>query len=73
MEPKVIEWDGTHLPEALRKFPAGRYAIEPIDQLSPLTEEEESGIVEGLNELDAGRGIPLADVLREIRSSKKRR
>jgi hypothetical protein len=32
MEPKVIEWDGTHLPEALRKFPAGRYAIEPIDQ-----------------------------------------
>ncbi|HJU04041.1 MAG TPA: hypothetical protein VJ692_02740 [Nitrospiraceae bacterium] len=44
------------------------YAIEPIDQHSPLTEEEESGIVEGLDELDA-EGIPLTEVVRAIRRS----
>jgi hypothetical protein len=71
MEPKVIEWDGVHLPEGLRNLPAGQYAIEPL--FAPLTEEEESGIAEGLNELDAGGGIPLADVLQEIRSSAKKR
>jgi hypothetical protein len=73
VKPKVIEWDGSHVPAELKNLPPGRYAIEPIDQLSPLTEEDESGIVEGINELDAGRGIPLADVLREIRSNLRRR
>ena len=29
MESKVIQWDGTHIPEELRDLPPGRYAIEP--------------------------------------------
>ncbi|MGH7774298.1 MAG: hypothetical protein ACREQA_18895 [Candidatus Binatia bacterium] len=68
MGPKVIEWDGSHIPEELKRLPPGRYAIESVDQVATLTEEEEAGILAGLNELDAGRGIPLADVVREIRS-----
>jgi len=68
MEPKVIDWDGSHVPEELRSLPPGRYAIEPVDQLGPLSDEEERGILAGLAELDSGRGIPLADVVREIRS-----
>ncbi len=68
MGPKVFEWDGSHIPEELKRLPPGRYAIESVDQVATLTEEEEAGILAGLNELDAGRGIPLADVVREIRS-----
>lgn len=71
MNPKVIEWDGVHLPEGLRNLPAGQYAIEPL--VVSLSEDEDAGISEGLNELDAGRGIPLADVLQEIRLSAKKR
>jgi len=73
MEPKVIEWDGVHLPEGLRKLPAGRYAIEPVTQTSSLSEAEEVGILKALEELDAGRGIPLSDVIKEIRSSSSKR
>ena len=43
--------------------PLGHYAIESIDQFSPLTESEESGILAGLEELDVGEGIPLTDVV----------
>ena len=73
MEPKVIQWDGTHIPEELRDLPPGRYAIEPVDDVPSLTAEEEVGILAALDELDAGRGIPLADVIREIRSDSRRR
>ena len=69
MEPKVIRWDGSHIPEELRKLRPGRYAIESVDEAPPLTAAEEAGIVAGLDELDAGRGIPLADVVREIRGA----
>jgi len=68
MEPKLIKWDGCHIPEELRSLPPGRYAIEPVDHPTSLTEQEEQGILAALEELDAGNGIPLADVLREIRS-----
>lgn len=66
MGPKVIKWDGSHLPEELRSLPPGQYAIESLDQVGTLTEEEEAGILEGLTDLDAGKGIPLSDVVREI-------
>ena len=74
MGPKVIMWDGSHVPEELRSLPPGQYAIESVDQVGTLTEEEEAGILAGLTELDAGKGIPLSDVVREIiRGSTTRR
>jgi len=73
MKPRVIDWDGSHLPEALRELPPGRYAVEPIDELSPLTPEEDVGLGAALDQLDAGRGIPLADVVREIRRGSSKR
>ena len=66
MGTKVIKWDGVHLPKELQALPPGRYAIESLDRIEPLTEEEEKGIMAGLADLDAGRGIPLVDVVREI-------
>lgn len=40
--------------------------MKPND-LPPLTREEEAGLRAALDQLDAGRGIPLVDVVREIR------
>ena len=73
MGTKVIKWDGVHLPNELKTLPPGQYAIEPLEQIEPLTEEEEKGILAGLGGLDAGKGIPLADVVREIRGGSSKR
>jgi len=67
MSLNVIHWDGTHVPEELRKLPPGRYAIESVEQVPSLTDEEEQGIAAALTQLDAGKGIPLADAVNEIR------
>ena len=67
MGPNVIHWDGSHVPEELRKLPPGRYAIESVEQVPSLTGEEDEGIVAALGQLDAGKGIPLSDVVSEIR------
>ena len=72
MKPRVIHWDGKRIPEELRKLPPGQYAIEPVDQ-PLLSEVEEKGILTALEELDAGGGIPLADVVREIRGGSLQR
>ena len=53
MKPKVIEWDGTHIPQALRELPPGRYAVEPLDDLPPLTPDEDAGLLAGLGRLPA--------------------
>jgi hypothetical protein len=53
------------LPEALRKLPAGRYAIEPVDQASSLSEAEEAGILEALKELVQGKVLRSLTVLKK--------
>lgn len=69
MEPKVITWDGTRIPDELCDLPPGRYVIASIDESPPLTDAEDAGIRAALDALDAGRGIPLADVVRELRGN----
>lgn len=63
------EWDGSRIREGLRKLPPGQYMIESIDEAPQLTEPEERGILGSLDELDAGLGIPLTDLVRETRGS----
>lgn len=71
MEPLVIDWDGSHVPDELRRLPPGRYALEPIDVgLSP---EQDDGVRAALEALDAGRGIPLVDVIQSLRHEPGRR
>ena len=69
MDPKIITWDGSRLPDELRDLPPGRYAIEAIDELPQLTDAEDAGIRAALDALDAGHGVPLADVVRQLRGT----
>lgn len=63
----VIEWNGTELPEALRSLPPGRYLIEPVDDEPVLTPEEDAGLREAMDDLDAGHGVSLQDALTHAR------
>ena len=67
MEKPVIDWDGEHLPEELSKLPPGRYTLEPVGAEPGLTAEEDKGISRALQEIEAGQGRSLNDVINEIR------
>ncbi len=67
MESTIIDWDGEKLPEELKRLSPGRYVIEPM-----LSVEEETGLMSALDQLDAGRGLSLADVIREIKNPSRR-
>lgn len=68
----MIEWDGEHLPEELRSVPPGRYLLEVVDGGESLTPEAEQGLRDALDQSDAGQGLSLADVVREIRANSRR-
>lgn len=68
----VIEWDGEHLPEALKNAAPGRYALEALADV-PLSDDEDAGLRAALDQLDAGQGRSLAEVIQEIRSGYTRR
>jgi hypothetical protein len=53
----IIEWNGSDIPDALRLLPAGRYIVEPVEDLAPLSADEENGLVQALASLRAGRGL----------------
>lgn len=55
--PTVVNWNGHDLPEELRTLPAGRYVLESVDDLPPLTPNEEAGIQAALDSLGRGEGI----------------
>jgi hypothetical protein len=62
----IIAWDGTGTPEVFRTLPPGRYLIQPADDFAPLTLEEERGLLEAMEALDRGEGIPLEEVLERL-------
>ena len=69
MNKPVIHWDGKNLPRGLRDVPPGQYVLEPLQDTTPLSDEEERGLQEALRQLDAGMGKSLAEVVGEIRRS----
>ena len=68
----IISWDGESFPEELRKVPPGRYELVASDGKPNLTPEEEEGIMTALDQIDAGQGKSLADVLAEVRAGKSK-
>ena len=68
MELKVIDWDGTNLPAQLKELPPGRYAVESLESVLPLTAEEDEGLRAALDEMEAGEGVDVDDFIRELRA-----
>ncbi len=58
----VLTWNGKDLPTELRELPAGRYVVEAVDDVAPLTPEEDDGLRLALSSLQAGRGRTAAQV-----------
>jgi hypothetical protein len=69
---RVLNWNGTDLPEELRDLPAGRYVVESADEAPELTENEEAGLQQALASLRSGNGRTL-DQVRETIASVLRR
>lgn len=70
MSPRTIVWDGEHVPEAMKAMPPGRYVLQPADDDATLTQQEESGIREALDQIDAGQGRSLREVIEDIRRAR---
>ena len=62
----IINWNGSDLPEALRRLPAGRYVVERLDESLALTPDEEEGLIQALESLRAGRGVEHEQVRARI-------
>ena len=73
MKRLVMVWDGEHIPEVLRKTPPGKYRLQVVEDAEPLSEAEDDGIRQALDQLDAGQGLSLADVTQQIRGRARRR
>lgn len=63
----MIEWDGTHLPKVLQQMPPGRYLLAVHDDADELNADEDAAVRLGLDDLAAGRVLPLDEVIREVR------
>jgi hypothetical protein len=50
----VIDWDGKHLPEALRTLAPGRYIVAPHADLLNLTEEDIARPYDAIDDLQLG-------------------
>ena len=48
-----------HLPEELQHLPAGRYVLEPVDEVLTLTDEEEAGIQAAIESVRQGKGVSV--------------
>jgi hypothetical protein len=69
---RVVHWNGHDLPEELTELPAGRYVLEPVDELPELTPDEEDGLIAALASLRAGKGRSPEDVRAAVSRALKR-
>ncbi len=70
--PVVVRWNGNDLPDELRALPAGRYVLEPVDNLPPLSQDEDAGIQTALDALRRDEGIGSAQVRHRLDAVLKR-
>jgi hypothetical protein len=70
--PTIVRWNGADRPEELRKLPAGRYIVVPIDDVPPLTPDEDAGLQLALGGLEHGGGVDDADAERRIKAPLQR-
>ena len=65
----IVDWDGQQVPSGLKRLPPGHYRLEPVSGNLPINAAEEAGILKAIRSVEAGKGIPLADVLERLRRS----
>ena len=70
--PVVVTWNGSDLPEELHALPAGRYALEPVDEIPKLDADEDAGIQAALDALRRGEGVGSTEVRRRLDAVLKR-
>jgi len=70
--PTIVRWNGADLPAELRELPAGRYIVEPIDDVPPLTLDEDAGLQLALDELAHEGGVDDAEAQRRITAPLRR-
>ena len=70
--PTVVKWNGHDVPEELRSLPAGRYVLESVDDLPPLTPDEEAGIQAALDSLRRGEGVGADEVRSRVDAALRR-
>ena len=70
--PTVVRWNGTDLPEKLRRLPAGRYVLEPVDDVPALTPDEEAGIEAAVESLRRGEGVGAPEARSRIEAALRR-
>ncbi|MBI3098267.1 MAG: hypothetical protein HYY93_08515 [Planctomycetes bacterium] len=69
----ALVWDGKHVPEGLWDVPPGRYTLRRVERGPALTSAQDRGLSAALDQLDAGSGKPLSEVLAEIRRGARRK
>lgn len=66
----IIDWNGADLPEELRNLPAGKYVVQRAD--TPLTIEEEEGLLAALESVRAGKGVAHEDARERLLTRARR-
>jgi len=69
---RILNWNGRDLPEELQDLPAGQYALEPLEDLPELTEDEDKGLRQALASLHAGKGRTLDEVRETVDAALER-
>lgn len=63
-----IDWDGTKLPKNVLPLPPGLYLLTSVDDDTRMSEEEELGVMQALDEMEAGQVFDYDEVMRDLRS-----
>ena len=62
----ILDWNGSDVPEELKRLPAGKYLIQPADEALGLNPEEEEGIREALRQARESQTVSHEHVQADI-------
>jgi hypothetical protein len=63
---RMLDWNGRDIPHELRRLPAGRYVVEPADDVPDLSPAEEEGLRQAMASIREGRGVRLEAARRRV-------
>jgi hypothetical protein len=69
---RILKWNGQDVPDELRSLPAGRYVVEPVDEVPDLTDEEEQGLTTAIESARQGDVFTVEEARRKVRDARGR-